>query len=77
MYLALRVTGNLIWPILLHASTDPTIFLHGSYPVSNAFSLISTTGSFIVILAGIGLLIAFIVSERRRTRSRTVTTATA
>jgi len=27
MYTALRVTGNLIWPILLHASTDPSLFL--------------------------------------------------
>ncbi|MFF2050421.1 CPBP family intramembrane glutamic endopeptidase [Leifsonia sp. NPDC058194] len=27
MYAALRVTGNLIWPILLHASTDPSLFL--------------------------------------------------
>ena len=34
MYLALRVTGNLIWPILIHASTDPTVFLHGTYPVT-------------------------------------------
>lgn len=27
MYLTLRVTGSLIWPILLHAITDPTTFL--------------------------------------------------
>jgi CAAX protease family protein len=27
MYLTLRVTGNLIWPILLHAVTDPTTIL--------------------------------------------------
>ena len=27
MYLTLRVTGNLIWPILLHASADPSTFL--------------------------------------------------
>jgi uncharacterized protein len=27
MYAALRVTGNLIWPVLLHASTDPGLFL--------------------------------------------------
>ena len=32
MYLTLRVTGNIIWPILLHASTDPSIFLFGLYP---------------------------------------------
>ena len=27
MYLTLRVTGNLIWPIILHALYDPTLFL--------------------------------------------------
>ena len=27
MYLTMRVTGNLIWPIILHALTDPTTFL--------------------------------------------------
>ena len=27
MYLTLRVTGHLIWPILLHASTDPSTML--------------------------------------------------
>lgn len=27
MYLTLRVTGSLVWPILLHAITDPTSFL--------------------------------------------------
>jgi membrane protease YdiL (CAAX protease family) len=27
MYLTLRVTGSLIWPILLHASTDPSAML--------------------------------------------------
>ena len=27
MYLALRITGNLIWPILLHASTDSSLIL--------------------------------------------------
>ncbi|MDF2443766.1 MAG: protease family protein [Subtercola sp.] len=27
MYLVLRVTGNIIWPMLLHAATDPTTIL--------------------------------------------------
>ena len=27
MYLTLRATGSLIWPIILHALTDPTTFL--------------------------------------------------
>ena len=27
MYLVLRVTGNIVWPMLIHALTDPTTFL--------------------------------------------------
>jgi len=77
MYLALRVTGNLIWPILIHASTDPTIFLHGEYPAaSNPLSILSSLSTFLVIGTGIVLLIAFIVSERRRARSGLTGTAT-
>ena len=67
MYLALRLTGNLIWPILLHASTDPLIFLHGTYPANTPFAIIAGLDIFIVIGVGVALLIAFIVSERRRT----------
>lgn len=37
MYSALRVTGNLIWPILLHASTDPSLMLlSGGVDASNS-----------------------------------------
>jgi hypothetical protein len=37
MYAALRVTGNLIWPILLHASTDPSLMLlTGGVDASNS-----------------------------------------
>lgn len=75
MYLALRVTGNFIWPVLLHASTNPTIFLHGTYPVSDVFSAVSTIGSFFVILTGIVLLIVFIVGERGRTSQDAIAAA--
>jgi hypothetical protein len=68
MYLALRVTGNLIWPILIHASTDPTLFLHSAYPTSSPLSLVTAFSSYLVIATGIVLLIVFIVSERRRGR---------
>ena len=27
MYLVMRVTGNLVWAMLVHAMTDPTTFL--------------------------------------------------
>lgn len=69
MYLALRLTGSLWAPILLHASTDPTLFLHGEFPVSNVFGLVSSLSTFIVILTGFTLMIVFIVSERRRARA--------
>lgn len=69
MYLALRVTGNLIWPILIHASTDPTVFLRATYPGANSvFSIVATLSTFLVIGTGVVLLIVLIVSERRRAK---------
>lgn len=69
MYLALRVTGNLIWPILLHASTDPTLFLHGAHPLAGTiFGLIPALSTYLVIVTGFVLMIVFIVGERRRRR---------
>ncbi|WP_125098928.1 CPBP family intramembrane glutamic endopeptidase [Leucobacter chromiireducens] len=56
MYLALRVTGNLIWPILLHATTDPSIFLATAHPVAGPLPGIAGLGNIVVIIAGIGLL---------------------
>ncbi len=56
MYLSLRVTGNLIWPILLHATTDPSIFLQGAYPAGGALTGIAAQGNIAVVLAGIVLL---------------------
>ncbi|MGK9148514.1 CPBP family intramembrane metalloprotease [Plantibacter flavus] len=70
MYLALRLTGRLIWPILLHASTDPTLFLFGAHPQQgNPLIIIPSISTYLVILTGAILLIVFIVSERRRTRA--------
>jgi membrane protease YdiL (CAAX protease family) len=57
MYLALRVTGTLIAPILLHASTDPSIFLQSTYPVDGPLAVIAGTGNIPVILTGLILLI--------------------
>lgn len=59
MYLTLRVTGNLIWPILLHASTDPTIFLSAQYPTEGALATIGAQGNIAVIVAGL-ILVWFI-----------------
>lgn len=57
MYLTLRVTGNLIWPILLHASTDPSIFLFTSYPTAGPVASLSALGNPAVIVVGLILLI--------------------
>lgn len=53
MYLALRVTGNLLWPILLHASTDPAIFLQTAYPADTALAGAASLGNIPVIILGI------------------------
>lgn len=57
MYLTLRVTGNLIWPILLHATTDPSIFLQTLYPADGPLTVIAAQGNIAVILTGLVLLI--------------------
>jgi len=70
MYLALRLTGRLIWPILLHASTDPSLFLFSEHATKgNPLVIIPSFSTYLVIVTGAVLLIVFIVSERRRTRS--------
>ncbi|UOQ57030.1 CPBP family intramembrane metalloprotease [Leucobacter allii] len=57
MYLTLRVTGNLIWPILLHASTDPSTSLMAAYPADNGLAGVAGLGNFVVIFVGLVLLI--------------------
>ena len=51
--LTLRVTGNLIWPILLHASTDPSIFLLTAHPGDGPLTAIAGLGNFPVIIFGL------------------------
>lgn len=57
MYLALRVTGHLIWPILLHASTDPSIFLLTAHPGTGPLTSIAGFGNIAVIIVGLLLLV--------------------
>lgn len=52
MYVALRLSGTLLAPILLHASTDASIFLLGEYPTGGALFAIANLGNFAVILVG-------------------------
>lgn len=75
MYLALRVTGNLIWPILLHATTDPTLFLHGNDPADNFFGIWVGQSTLLIVLTGLVLLIVLTVSERRRAKKGSETNA--
>lgn len=56
MYLAMRVTGTIIAPILLHASTDPSIFLLTAYPSESPLTAFAALGNFAVIATGLVLL---------------------
>ncbi len=69
MYLALRVTGTIIAPILLHASTDPSIFMQGTYPAAGPLASFAQLGNIVMILVGVVLLVLFIVSERKAASS--------
>lgn len=62
MYLAMRLTGTIIAPILLHASTDPSIFLHTAYPVEGTFGSLAGVGNPAVIV--VGLIALFFIRGR-------------
>lgn len=65
MYLALRVTRTIVAPILLHASTDPSIFMQATYPATGPLASFAQLGNVVMILVGVVLLVAFVVTERR------------
>jgi membrane protease YdiL (CAAX protease family) len=63
MYFTLRVTRNLVWPILLHATTDPATLLRvggidgaGVAASSSALGGIAGLGNFVVIALGLVLV---------------------
>ena len=56
MYFALRVTGTIIAPILLHASTDPSIFLQTAHPAEGALTGMAGLGNIAVIVTGFVLI---------------------
>jgi len=56
MYMALRVTRNLIWPVLIHASTDPATFLWNEHHVEGGLSSIAAQSSWPVIFGGLILV---------------------
>ncbi|NQX17940.1 CPBP family intramembrane glutamic endopeptidase [Rathayibacter sp. VKM Ac-2857] len=65
MYLALRVTRTILAPILLHASTDPSIFMQATHPAAGPLGSVAQLGNIVVILAGAVLLVVFVLTERR------------
>jgi membrane protease YdiL (CAAX protease family) len=74
MYLALRVTGRLVWVILLHAATDPTTILAAggidthSPAAGGSTGLLSIAGLFSIAYIAVALLAVFLVTDRTRDR---------
>ena len=63
MYLTLRVTGNLIWPMLVHGLYDPTLFLATggidevhSGPQSELLTLAGPANFLFILIAIVGLI---------------------
>jgi membrane protease YdiL (CAAX protease family) len=73
MYLTLRVTGNLIWPMLIHGLYDPTLFLASGGidttdgETSNGFLTAAAPANFLFILLAIVAL--FLVKGHREKKS--------
>lgn len=65
MYLALRVTGTIIAPILLHASTDPSIFVQAQFPLDSPLSTMAGFGNVVAII--VGLVLVFVIRGRVET----------
>ncbi|MEV8214196.1 CPBP family intramembrane glutamic endopeptidase [Leifsonia sp. NPDC077715] len=70
MYLVLRVTGNLVWPMLIHALTDPTTFLaSGGIDVATGGTqnpLLALAGPFNILFVVAGLLAIIFIRGRVR-----------
>jgi membrane protease YdiL (CAAX protease family) len=57
MYLALRVTRTIVAPILLHASTDPSIFLQTLHPAEGGLTALAALGNIVVVVVGLVLMV--------------------
>ncbi|MFE6968034.1 CPBP family intramembrane glutamic endopeptidase [Isoptericola sp. NPDC057653] len=74
MYLTLRVTGNLVWPILLHGAFDPMLFLATGgidetttlAPVSPLLALATPTNFLFIALGLVSLFLARAVNGRAK-----------
>ncbi|WP_030157763.1 type II CAAX prenyl endopeptidase Rce1 family protein [Glycomyces sp. NRRL B-16210] len=79
MYLTLRVTGFLIWPMLLHAITDPSSFL-ATGGIDEAESgttdpLVSLAGTSVFLYALLGIAALFLVRGRVGARNKDAATS--
>ena len=65
MYLVLRVTGNIVWPMLIHALTDPTTFLaSGGIDTSTGAAhsqLLDLAGPFNIVFVIAALIALFLI----------------
>lgn len=72
MYLTLRVTGNLIWPMILHGLYDPTLFLasggidEAATGDQSTLLVLATPANFVYIVLAIVAL--FVVRDRAQRR---------
>ncbi|WP_435299069.1 CPBP family intramembrane glutamic endopeptidase [Timonella sp. A28] len=68
MYLTLRVTGNLIWPMILHGLTDPTTMLAAGgvdeQTIENQSALMAAVGPATVLLIVSGVVLLLFVRGR-------------
>ena len=78
MYLSLRVTGRLVWAMLLHAATDPTTMLAvggidaHSDVTGGVSGLISVASLFNYVYIVLALVAIFLVRNHDRARERSV-----
>jgi membrane protease YdiL (CAAX protease family) len=68
MYLTLRVTRHLVWPIVLHATTDPATFLQSAHRADGGLADLAAQGNWPVIL--LGLVLVWFVRGRVDSRSQ-------
>ncbi|MFJ8912991.1 CPBP family intramembrane glutamic endopeptidase [Amycolatopsis sp. NPDC102389] len=74
MYLTLRVTGNLIWPVLLHALTDPSTFLAtggiDTEAPATAHPTVALAGLSVWVFVILTVIALFLVRDRAASGSR-------
>ena len=56
MYMALRVTRHLIWPVIFHASTDPATLLFNAHHVDSTLAGIAALGNWPVVFGALILV---------------------